>query len=735
MRYFEFMFKLGAVKNVKSLLIITVITTCICIHVPLHAQQHTLADSALVKDAIAEAIKLSRSNKLDSAIIVAKKALEVSLQIKYLSGSSRLYTNLGIMEKQRGNYYTALALADSAIYIYTLLNNDAAKAGPYNSKGSSHFELGNYEKAISFYFEALKRYEILNRKDGILSVYNNVALCYNHLGDYNKSLEYHQKSLAMEQEQNNQQGIAASLRNMGSVYHNKKEYSKAIDNIRQSLLLETESKNDVGQGVCYLNIGLTFTEINQFDSASANCSKALEIFNKHQVPVYLAEAHLMKADIHAAAKEDSLAIVNYSLASQIFTQLNALQKVSKVKGKLWQYYEVRNQHKQALETFKEHKIITDSLFNTTKTKAIAEIETKYNTEKKEQQILQLQSEQKLTTTQLNLRAQQLENEKLLSNQKSQQLTLSQKDNQIKTLTLTKQELELQNKQRENEKTIQQLSISQKESQLKDAKLQSQLIKQRVTYGGAAAAIAVGGYIYILYRKRKKLSNQLAQSLVELKQTQQQLIQLEKEKEAEAIRLRISRDIHDDIGSNLTKIAMLGNLASAQSKNKMPEMTAQLDKISDYARSVNNSMSEIIWAVNPRQDTLENLLGYMRVHTEEFLKDTGITYKINFPQHTPSVQLNPDLKRSLFLVLKESLNNAVKYAEAKNIEIKFSISDKNFEMQIADDGKGFDVKEKLNTGNGLQNMTDRISQSGCSLTIQSDVGKGCTVSVNGVIQHI
>jgi signal transduction histidine kinase len=254
------------------------------------------------------------------------------------------------------------------------------------------------------------------------------------------------------------------------------------------------------------------------------------------------------------------------------------------------------------------------------------------------------------------------------------------------------------------------------------------------FAGIGLLLVSGEYIFYLFSKKRRLSNKLSTSLVELKQAQSQLIALEKEKEAEAIRLRISRDIHDDIGSNLTKISMLGNLAVAEGVNNTPELTAHLYKISDYARNVNRSMSEIIWAVNPGQDTLENLFTYMKVHALDFLNNSGTELQINFPHENIDYQLNPDLKRSLFLTLKECLNNAIKYSGATLITINFQVYNAHFEFKISDNGKGFDPNNIAagKGGNGLINLEIRLKAVGCTFSVVSKPQQGCTIIVKGTL---
>ena len=243
------------------------------------------------------------------------------------------------------------------------------------------------------------------------------------------------------------------------------------------------------------------------------------------------------------------------------------------------------------------------------------------------------------------------------------------------------------------------------------------------------------FLYMLYKRYKQriaLSNQLSTSLTELKSAQSQLIKIEKEKEAEKIRVRISRDIHDEIGSNLTKISLLSSISVRNNQNGSEELNDHLKQIQEYTHNVNSSLSEIVWAVTPKQDSLESLVEYMKKYMTDFFKNTGINYQFNHPASFENRLLNPELKRNIFLVLKESLNNTLKYAKAITVEIDLEIDDDNFSLEIKDNGVGFNYNNNASgeNGNGLTNMNSRMLQSGGQLKIKSSNGNGTAIIASG-----
>ena len=210
--------------------------------------------------------------------------------------------------------------------------------------------------------------------------------------------------------------------------------------------------------------------------------------------------------------------------------------------------------------------------------------------------------------------------------------------------------------------------------------------------------------------------------------------IEQQRKIENIRSRISRDMHDEIGSGLTRISLLSELIKSNINDKEKE-TSLLNKISKSSREIAGNLSEIIWTVNPEHDNLKSLLSYMRHFINMLFEDSNISYKINFPEEFDNISIHPDIKRNLFLVLKESLNNIFKHAKAKSVSITFVIKGKDYEFIIVDDGIGMENLNSNEFGNGLRNMRSRINSINASIDIISEKGKGTTISIKGKLDSI
>lgn len=189
--------------------------------------------------------------------------------------------------------------------------------------------------------------------------------------------------------------------------------------------------------------------------------------------------------------------------------------------------------------------------------------------------------------------------------------------------------------------------------------------------------------------------------------------------------RIAADMHDELGAALTQIAILGEVAKNQAGD-VAKTRSTLNRISDAARKVTNAMSDLVWATNPRNDTLENLVAHLRQHAAEQLQDTPLEAQLRFPTDVPNCHVSATFRRNLLLVLKEALNNAVKHANATELRLNLEVTDDALIMTLQDNGRAFHPAEQCGTGYGLGNMRKRVHDLGGVFVIQSVVGSGTSI---------
>jgi signal transduction histidine kinase/ligand-binding sensor domain-containing protein len=215
---------------------------------------------------------------------------------------------------------------------------------------------------------------------------------------------------------------------------------------------------------------------------------------------------------------------------------------------------------------------------------------------------------------------------------------------------------------------------------------------------------------------------------------QKLERLERQRAIERERARIARDIHDNLGANLTRISLLSQFAHGELENPK-EAAVQLDRIYETTREMTRAMDEIVWAVNPEHDTLDSVGNYLGKFAQDYLGSLGIRSRLDLPVQLPQWLVTAEVRHHLFLAFKEALHNVVKHANASEVSVSLTTTDHSFTLVARDNGRGFDPKtigEKKrveigrSSGNGLVNMRLRLEKIGGRCEIQSGPGTGTEI---------
>jgi ligand-binding sensor domain-containing protein/signal transduction histidine kinase len=227
-----------------------------------------------------------------------------------------------------------------------------------------------------------------------------------------------------------------------------------------------------------------------------------------------------------------------------------------------------------------------------------------------------------------------------------------------------------------------------------------------------AALLAAGVVYLIYRYRVA-----------------RLLELER------VRTRIAADLHDDVGAGLSQMALLSEMAKSHIRSD-PQRSAQiLTDVAEAARALVDTMSDIVWSVDPRQDDLEKLIARVRQFASDVLEARAITWDFQTPPEPEKVKLTPEQRRHLFLIFKESINNIVRHAECTSVWLSISLGDHRLLAEIRDDGRGFVMPSstepvKLSRqGHGLKNMQTRAAELSGQCRIESGPGRGARVSLS------
>lgn len=236
------------------------------------------------------------------------------------------------------------------------------------------------------------------------------------------------------------------------------------------------------------------------------------------------------------------------------------------------------------------------------------------------------------------------------------------------------------------------------------------------FGGLATMLAATGIVWLDARRRMR----------------RRLEKVERERAVERERTRIAKDIHDDLGASLTRITMLSQ--SARGETELPEpVTRSLDRIFGTARELTRAMDEIVWAVNPRHDTLDSLANYLSRFAYDYLSVAEIRCRLDVPLQLPALPVPAEVRHNLFLAFKEALHNVVKHAAAGEVRVEMKLEQQQIVLSVTDNGRGFPPGEtaanqpdRIVSGNGLANMKRRLAEIGGTCEIQSEPGSGVVV---------
>jgi signal transduction histidine kinase len=219
-------------------------------------------------------------------------------------------------------------------------------------------------------------------------------------------------------------------------------------------------------------------------------------------------------------------------------------------------------------------------------------------------------------------------------------------------------------------------------------------------------------------------------VIEKRKYQVQLKRAEQQHALEQERARIAQDLHDDLGSLLTHISLLGNLLKAD-KDNPEQIESHAAKISQSADQTVRALEEIVWAVRPGSDSLQSLVEYLAHFANELFEGSSMRCRLDLQQDLPSRPLPPDVRHNIFLIAKEALTNALRHARGQLVFVQVKTDGDNFKLLVTDDGKGFDVNSPTAAGqhNGLENMRRRAEAVGGQLSVTSEPGKGTRMELS------
>ncbi len=570
------------------------------------------------------------NNGFDSAIFFFNKGLNNCNSPQYLLLQAELLKKKGVVYYYKGNTDSALAYFKKSLTKYEVLNDSLEVVKSLNNIGSISLKTGQFADAINYFFRCLKYDEKNKDLKAIAIDYNNIGVALNDKKDYASANYYLKKSLAIKQKLKDTLGIINVYLNMGNVFIGQKKYPHALVWLNKALQI-IDSKQNITElaqinnnlGVCYMHLkehekAIAFLQqsINQRKSINSDDGIAASLGN---IGFVYFEQKDYKNAMKYYLESEKLAIISGEIDIQ--------QTATKI---LVQCYLNLGQNNASLQAFSKFVTLNDSFYNLNSAKQIAEVQTKYETEKKE-------TENKL---------------------------LLQKDE------LNRSEIEIKNK------TIIGLLV-----------------------GVLLIIITIFWRVSVINLKKKNRELETAQAL-------------QKEKE------RISRDLHDNVGGQLSYVLYSLDGIANDDKNTRIELSKN---INESVRGVISNLRETIWAINDESIAINDFSDKLKVYARNIFKNTQTKIIFN-EQIEKNVELNSLVGLNLYRICQEIINNAFKHAKAAELKVDINVNEK-ITVMISDNGVGFDIKKQNGDGFGLSNIKSRAHEVGIKLDLKAKLNKG------------
>ncbi len=321
-----------------------------------------------------------------SAFIFADQAIALSDQLNFIKGKSNALNNKGIACDVTGNYDSALFFYNQALLLAKSIKNPALQANIYNNIGLIYWNKGENESALNFYFAALKINEKSGNKKGLANVNSNIGLIYYDIGNTRKALFYQKIALKIREELKDNYGIGVSLTNIGLCYSNINKTDSTIYFYKKSIDYKKQSNDLYGLGVVYNDIALIYIDLNNFKAANQYFLMSVDIRLEINDGFGLATTYNNIARLYMDQKDYNPSLSYLKKSLEIALKLESKTKLSKVYLLLSKNYEYLRMYKEAYEYLDKYSEINFEIYNIEGMKKLEELQTKYETEKKEQQL-------------------------------------------------------------------------------------------------------------------------------------------------------------------------------------------------------------------------------------------------------------------------------------------------------------------------------------------------------------
>jgi two-component system, NarL family, sensor kinase len=324
----------------------------------------------------------------DSSLMFADKGIELGKKLNFKTGLAQVYSDAAFVHFDKGDFSKASNLWISALDIRSELRDTARVASLQMKLGGAQFRMGNYEEALRYQLAALRSYEAMHITTGVAQAYNNVAAVYEHQNHLDKALEYYGYALAIHKAAKNEVEAGTTLINIGNIHFRKKDFSQA-----KLFYMAAMPVFEAGSGsashylaMCLNNLSEIYVLTDKYDSALVFSQKALTLRKKIRDYQGTVSSLNMMGRIYSKLRRYKEAEMYLLAALDSSSRKGILPEKGKVHLSLYELYRQKSDWKRGLDSYVDYSIIKDSLMNESGRKEIADLQVKYETEKKEQQI-------------------------------------------------------------------------------------------------------------------------------------------------------------------------------------------------------------------------------------------------------------------------------------------------------------------------------------------------------------
>ncbi len=618
---------------------------------------------------------LAQQNIIDSLQTLIKNDKEDTSKVNHLNGLGRklMYSNPD----------TAIIFCNQALDLAKRIEWKKGISNSLGNIGYSYSLLGDYFKALQCNSNALKMAEELNDKNIVASILGNIGLIYYHKGDYLKALDYYFNALKIAEELGDKNAITRHLCNIGIVYYLQEDFPKALDYFHKSLKIAEEQGNKQYQANNIGNIGSINLKQQDYPKALDYFFKDLKL--QQELGIKDGEAMALgNVGIAYSMQGDYPKAFDYQYqALKMREELGDKNGIAETLGNIGMDYTSTGKFKEAESYLKKAIALDNSIGNLNDSRQFEEslshlYDTTAQLAVRNRQFAIAAEKYKLSL--MHYKKAIALNDTLFSKEKNDEITRKEMNYEFE-----KKEAEIK---AEHEK---QLAVA-------DVEIKKQTLIRNFFIGGLALLLILSYFVYNNFRTASKLKLQ-------------------------NIRNKIASDLHDDVGSTLNSISVYSEVA----KQKSPAVVDELEQIGDASRKIIEVMSDIVWTINPKNDTFENIISRMGTLAYNLLKAKNIEHTFQADESLNDTKLSLESRRNFYLIFKEALNNLVKYSNATRASIVLTNENGFIKLAVRDNGVGFDVAQ-TSRGNGLLNMKNRAEEMKAQLKIESRPGDGTTVEL-------